>query len=77
MLGYLNVEREVEYSDVASCPLAWTSTSQDCTNIATCLRSYDTYLAFPEGPSLKVIARQYHQLALVRTGVPLRCGDRT
>ena len=57
MLGFLvsaflrNVEREVEYSDVATCPLASMSTSQECTYIATCLRSYDTYLAFPEDPS--------------------------
>ena len=52
VLSFLrNIEREVEYSDGASCPLASTSTSQDCTYIATCLRSYDTYLAFPEDPS--------------------------
>ena len=65
MLGFLvsaflrNVEREVEYSDVASCPLASTSTSQDCTYIATCLRSYDTYLAFHEDPSLNLITRRW------------------
>ena len=51
--------RNVEYSDVASCPLASMSTSQDCTYIATCLRSYDTYLAFHEDPSLNLITRRW------------------